>query len=113
MPIRASIVIAIDAMLIVALILLFALDTAVHGMLYDYGLVFSHAWAEPYWLIMRTSMTLIVLAIVILSVLEFVYPLLGKNPSQSKRKQPIERESLKQSKSCLVFPLVCAFRKRD
>jgi hypothetical protein len=82
--IRALTVIVIDAILIVALILLFALDTMVHGMLYDYGLVFSHAWAEPYWLMMKTSMTLIAIAIVILSILEFVYPLLGKKP------QPVE-----------------------
>ena len=65
-------------MLIVALILFFALDTMVHNMLYDYVLVFSHTWAEPYWLMMRTSMTLI--AIVTLSILKFVYPLLGKKP---------------------------------
>jgi hypothetical protein len=82
--IRELIVIVIDAMLVVALILLFALDTMVHGMLYDYGLVFSHAWAEPYWLMMKTSMTLIAVAIVILSILEFVYPLLRKKP------QPVE-----------------------
>jgi hypothetical protein len=90
--IRASIVIVLDAMLIVALILLSVLDTMVHGMLYDYGLVFSRAWAEPYWLIMRTSMTLIAIPIVILSILEFVYPLLRKKP------KPVETKTTSRQK---------------
>lgn len=90
--IRASVVIVVDAMLIEALILLLDLDTMVHNMLYDYGLVFSRAWAEPYWLIMRTSMALIVVAIVVLSILEFVYPLFVKKP------QPVEAEIVSEQK---------------
>jgi flagellar biosynthesis protein FlhB len=84
---KASFVIFIDAILIAALILLSVLDMLVHGMLYDYGLVYSDAWAQPYWLLMRTTIVLIVIAVVILSVLEFVYPLLLKKSEKDETKK--------------------------
>lgn len=90
--VRVSIVLVVDAMLVVTLILLSVLDTMVNGMLYDFGLVFSHAWAEPYWLIMRTSMVLIAVPIITLSIFEFVYPLLRKKP------QPVETETTNRQK---------------
>lgn len=40
----------------------------VHGTLYNYGLTFSTAWAEPYWLVFRISIVLIIVAISVISV---------------------------------------------
>lgn len=76
--VRAAIVMFLDTLLVIALICLFFLDKLVNGILYDYGLVFSYGWAEPYWLWMRTSMTLIGIVVFTLSALEFLYPLLRR-----------------------------------
>lgn len=67
-----------DAMLIVVLVLLSYIDKLVHGTLYNYRLVFSVEWADPYWMMMRTSMILIVIVILILSILDLPYPSLKK-----------------------------------
>jgi len=42
--------------------------------MYSYGLVFSYDWAQSYWLLFRLSLTLIVVAIIIVSVVELPYP---------------------------------------
>lgn len=76
--VRAAIVMFLDTLLVIALICLFFLDKLVNEILYDYGLVFSYGWAEPYWLWMRTSMALIGIVIFALSALEFLYPLLHR-----------------------------------
>jgi len=78
LKIRAAIVIVLDVMLSVVLILLFYVDKLVNHTLYAYGLVFSIEWAEPYWIMIRISMALIVLVILILSILDLPYPLLRK-----------------------------------
>lgn len=78
LKVRAAIVIAMDGMLIAVLILLFYVDKLVHGTLYNYGLVFSVEWANPYWIMMRASVILIVIVILILSFLDLPYPSLKK-----------------------------------
>lgn len=78
LKIRAAIVIALDAMLVTVLFLLSSVDGLVNGTLYRYGLVFSVEWAEPYWLMMRASMTLIAIVISILTILDLLYPSLKK-----------------------------------
>jgi hypothetical protein len=78
LKIRAAIVIVLDAMLIAVLFLLSYIDKLVNGTLYRYGLVFSIEWAEPYWLMMKTSMALIAVAFSILTILELPYPALKK-----------------------------------
>jgi len=75
---RASIIIILNAILISALISMFLVDKLVNELLYDYGLVFSLNWAEPYWLMMRTSMAMIVIVIVVFTLLEILYPVLHK-----------------------------------
>lgn len=72
--IRALIIISVDAMLIVALVLLFQIDKLVNSTLYGYGLTFSPEWAEPYWAMFRASLALIVIAIIVISVLELPSP---------------------------------------
>jgi hypothetical protein len=71
---RVALVILGDAMLLVAVILLLQIDQLVNGTLYSYGLVFSSDWAQPYWLLMRVSLALIVVAILLISVVELPHP---------------------------------------
>jgi CBS-domain-containing membrane protein len=53
---------------------LLQIDKLVNGTLYGYGLTFSTGWAEPYWAMLRSSLVLIVIAIIIISVVELPYP---------------------------------------
>jgi hypothetical protein len=71
---RVALVILGDAMLLVAVILLLQIDQLVNGTLYSYGLVFSNDWAQPYWLLMKVSLVLIVAAIFLISVVELPHP---------------------------------------
>jgi hypothetical protein len=71
---RAALVVLGDAMLIVAIALLLEIDKLVNGTLYSYGLIFSDDWAQPYWLMFRAALVLIVIAIVLISVIELPYP---------------------------------------
>jgi hypothetical protein len=71
---RVALVILGDVMLLVAVILLLLIDQLVNGTLYSYGLVFSSDWAQPYWLLMRVSLVLIVVAIFLISVVELPHP---------------------------------------
>jgi hypothetical protein len=72
--IRALVILFVDLLLVVALVLLFQVDKLVNGTLYDYGLTFSAVWAEPYWAMLRSSLVLIVIAIIVISVVELPYP---------------------------------------
>jgi hypothetical protein len=71
---RVALVILGDVMLLVAVILLLLIDQLVNGTLYSYGLVLSSDWAQPYWLLMRVSLVLIVVAIFLISVVELPHP---------------------------------------
>jgi hypothetical protein len=71
---RVALVILGDVLLLVAVILLLLIDQLVNGTLYSYGLVFSSDWAQPYWLLMRVSLILIVVAILLISVVELPHP---------------------------------------
>ena len=70
---RVALVILGDALLIIAIVLLFEIDKLVNGTLYGYGLVFSNNWAQPYWLMLKVTLALIIVAILI-SVVELPYP---------------------------------------
>ena len=71
---RVALVILGDAMLFITLILLLQIDQLVNGTLYSYGLDFSNDWAQPYWLLFRLSLVLIVVAIFLISVVELPHP---------------------------------------
>lgn len=71
---RASLIILGDIMLGIVLILLIQIDKLVNDTLYSYGLTFSTEWAQPYWLMLRISLLLIVVAIFIISVVELPQP---------------------------------------
>ena len=72
--IRALIILSVDVMLVVALVLLFQIDKLVNSTLYGYGLTFSPEWAGPYWMMLRPSLVIIVIAIIVISVVELPYP---------------------------------------
>jgi len=48
--------------------LLTIIDSIVHGQLYQFGLQFSHDWADPYWMFLRMSLTLLGLVAVVASM---------------------------------------------
>jgi len=48
------------------------LDNIVHGTLYNFGLQFSYDWANPYWMLLRIVLAMMVLAAVF-NVVSFVY----------------------------------------
>ena len=72
--VRAALVVLGDVMLIAVVVLLLEIDKLVNGTLYDYGLFFSYDWVQSYWLFFRLSLTLIVVAIIIISVVELPHP---------------------------------------
>ena len=61
-------------MLIAAVVLTLELDKLVNGTLYEYGLVFSYDWAQPYWLFFRATVILIIVAIFLISLVELPHP---------------------------------------
>ena len=72
--VRVALVVLGDLMLFTVLILLLQIDQLVNGALYKYGLIFSLEWAQPYWLLLRISLVLIVVAILLISLVELPYP---------------------------------------
>ena len=71
---RAAIVIIGDAVLIAVVAVLLEIDKLINVTLYDYGLGFSNDWAQPYWLMFRAALVLIVVSIIIISIIELPYP---------------------------------------
>ncbi len=58
----------------ISAVLLLQLDNLINGTLYNYGLEFSVEWAQPYWLLLRVSLVLIIVGFLIfllLSAVEF------------------------------------------
>ena len=71
---RIALVIFGDAMLFIAVALILQIDKLVNGTLYEYGLVFNSEWAQPYWLMLRICLVLIVAAVFLISIVELPYP---------------------------------------
>ena len=87
---RAAIVIIGDAVLIAVVAVLLEIDKLINGTLYDYGLVFSNDWAQPYWLMFRATVALIVIAVIIISIIELPYPAF-----EEKTEEELEKKSEK------------------
>ena len=79
---RGALVILGDAMLAVALVLLLEIDKLVNSTLYGYGLVFSYDWTQPYWLMFRVTLALIIVAVILISVIELPYPALEEKTEE-------------------------------
>ena len=92
---RVALVVLGDAMLCGVLVLLVQIDRLVNITLYEYGLAFSDNWAQPYWLMLRVSMVLIVVAIFVISVVELPYPLFDekKEPNEKPEEKASEVET--------------------
>ena len=90
--IRVALVLLGDAMLCLAIVLISQIDKLVNSTLYDYGLVFSDAWAQPYWLMLRVCMIVIVAAIFLISVVELPYPAFENDEKRRKRKTKANQE---------------------
>jgi len=82
--VRALIIISVDAILLVALVLLLQIDKLVNNTLYGYGLKFNTIWAEPYWTMLRSCLILIVVAIIVISAVELPYPSFESKKRRSK-----------------------------
>ena len=71
---RVALVVLGDTILIIAIVLLLEIDKLVNNTLYGFGLVFSNDWAQPYWLLLRVTLVLIVVAVILISVVELPHP---------------------------------------
>ena len=87
---RAAIVIIGDAILITVVAALLQIDKIINGTLYDYSLTFSNDWAQPYWLMFRATVALIVIAVIIISIIELPYPAF-----EEKTEEELEKKSEK------------------
>jgi len=67
---RAGFVILTDGLLFTALITIYYLDQMVNGTLYNFGLIYDAGWAQPYYLLSRLSVVLIIAAIFMISLVE-------------------------------------------
>jgi heme/copper-type cytochrome/quinol oxidase subunit 3 len=67
---RIGFVILVDVLLFIALILIYYIDQMVNGTLYYFGLIFDNGWAQPYYLLSRISVILIIAAIIMISSVE-------------------------------------------
>jgi heme/copper-type cytochrome/quinol oxidase subunit 3 len=68
---RGGFVIFADALLFTALIMVYYIDQMVNGTLYNFGLIFDAGWAQPYYLLSRLSVVLVIAAILMISSVEF------------------------------------------
>jgi heme/copper-type cytochrome/quinol oxidase subunit 3 len=67
---RIGLVILVDTLLFIALILIYYIDQMVNGTLYYYGLISDIGWLQPYYLLSRISVILIIAAIIMISSVE-------------------------------------------
>lgn len=84
---RVGLVLLGDAMLCVVIVLITQIDRLINSTLYGYGLVFSDAWAQPYWLMLRITMVLTVAAVILISVVELPYPAFEEKIEKDKQEE--------------------------
>ena len=85
---RAALVVIGDVILIAVVALILEVDQIINVTLYNYDLVFSNDWAQPYWLMLRVTLVLIVASIIIISVVELPSPAFEeKTETESQRKR--------------------------
>ena len=65
--IRICLIIFVDALLFIALVLIYYIDQMVNGTLYNFGLISDQGWLQPYLLLSRISVILIIAAIIVIS----------------------------------------------
>jgi hypothetical protein len=65
--IRIGFIILVDVLLFIALVLIYYIDQMVNGTLYYFGLISDQGWLQPYFLLSRISIILIIAAIIMIS----------------------------------------------
>lgn len=60
---------AVDAAIIITILLLAQIDWIVHNSLYNYGLTFSEEWARFYWTLLRIIIGMLVFAFATITIL--------------------------------------------
>jgi hypothetical protein len=65
--IRICFIIFVDALLFIALVLIYYIDQMVNATLYNFGLISDQGWLQPYFLLSRISAILIIAAIIVIS----------------------------------------------
>ncbi len=67
---RAGFIIFSDVLLVTALIMFYFLDQMVNGTLYHFGLIFDAGWSQPYYLLSRLTVALVIAAMLMISTVE-------------------------------------------
>ena len=60
---------AVDAAIIITILLLAQIDWIVHSSLYNYGLTYSENWARFYWTVLRLILGMLVFAFAAVTIL--------------------------------------------
>jgi len=68
--VRIGFVILVDTLLFIVLVLIYYIDQMVNGTLYYFGLILDQGWLQPYFLLSRISVILIIAAIIMISSVE-------------------------------------------
>ena len=68
--VRIGFVMLVDILLFIALILIYYIDRIVNGTLYYFGLISDKGWLQPYFLLSRISVILIIAAIIVIASVE-------------------------------------------
>ena len=67
---RIGFVIFADFLLVTALVTIYYLDQMVNGTLYNFGLIFDTGWSQPYYLLSRLTVAMVIAAILMISTVE-------------------------------------------
>jgi hypothetical protein len=83
---RSGLVILVDILLSIALLLIYYIDQMINGTMYYFGLIFDNGWAQPYLLLSRISVILIIAAIFMISSVELpISAFKEKNQQESSK----------------------------
>ena len=93
--VRIGFVILTDVLLFIALILIYYIDQMVNGTLYYFGLISDSGWLQPYFLLSRISVILIIAAIIMMSSVELPISALKEENLQKKNSAPVISKSRK------------------
>ena len=64
---QAGFIVFVDILLFAALVMIYYIDQMVNGTLYYFGLIFDWGWAQPYYMLTRLTIILIIAAILMIS----------------------------------------------
>lgn len=68
--VRIGFVILVDILLFIALVLIYYIDQMINGTLCHFGLISDKGWLQPYFLLSKITVILIIAAIIMISSAE-------------------------------------------